>query len=172
MLYKNIILFCSPSLKHQKRSLPSIRPYSHPHTICILPSIQSTHHSLHAIQISWHHFALLIHSYIMHYLSLHLLVTSLILSFSLASTTTTSINPATTLKPKTSHLTCSQIYCGSSITCSDSGSSEFRYDPTLGESCCFLNQGFCLDGNFCENVSPIYQLIISYKGKTPKFAGD
>lgn len=53
---------------------------------------------------------------------------------------------------KRGYQTCAQTYGGGSITCGDINS-LYCYDPTLGETCCLLDEGYCKAGDFCAAVA-------------------
>ncbi|KAE8452184.1 hypothetical protein EG329_001651 [Mollisiaceae sp. DMI_Dod_QoI] len=55
-------------------------------------------------------------------------------------------------KLKRDFLTCQETYGGGSTTCGPVGS-HFCYDPTVGESCCPLDDGYCGAGDFCAPVA-------------------
>ncbi|KUJ22488.1 uncharacterized protein LY89DRAFT_300658 [Mollisia scopiformis] len=55
-------------------------------------------------------------------------------------------------KIKRGFLTCEQTYGGGSITCG-AVDSHYCYNPTVGESCCPLDDGYCGKGDFCAPVA-------------------
>ncbi|KAG4439883.1 hypothetical protein IFR05_004659 [Cadophora sp. M221] len=61
-------------------------------------------------------------------------------------------SPINGLKPKRALLTCLETYGGGSITCGGVDS-LFCYDPTLGETCCAMDNGYCKAGDFCAPVA-------------------
>ncbi|TVY59643.1 hypothetical protein LSUE1_G008202, partial [Lachnellula suecica] len=54
---------------------------------------------------------------------------------------------------KRAYLTCEQTYGGGSTTCGDPSTSHFCYDPTIGDTCCLLDDGYCKIGDFCAPVT-------------------
>jgi len=63
-------------------------------------------------------------------------------------TSLTHHSPINQLKPKRALLTCLETYGGGSITCGNDDS-LYCYDPTLGETCCELDNGYCKAGDSC-----------------------
>jgi hypothetical protein len=49
-------------------------------------------------------------------------------------------------------LSCEDTYGGGSVTCGDSTSHDC-YDPSMGQSCCLLDNGYCDQGDFCAPVA-------------------
>ncbi|KAL2064953.1 hypothetical protein VTL71DRAFT_4093 [Oculimacula yallundae] len=56
------------------------------------------------------------------------------------------------VKPKRALLSCLETYGGGSITCGDADS-LFCYDPTVGDTCCAMDNGYCKVGDFCAPVA-------------------
>ncbi|KAB8302467.1 hypothetical protein EYC80_005873 [Monilinia laxa] len=52
---------------------------------------------------------------------------------------------------KRDFLTCEQTYGGGSIPCGG-GDSKYCYDPTIGESCCMQDYGYCGIGDVCAPI--------------------
>ncbi|KAK0118985.1 hypothetical protein ONS95_007852 [Cadophora gregata] len=76
--------------------------------------------------------------------------TASLINLTLASVTNHSrMNAA---KPKRALLTCLETYGGGSVDCGGQDS-LFCYDPTLGETCCEMDNGYCVAGDFCAPVA-------------------
>ncbi|KAH7417124.1 hypothetical protein BKA64DRAFT_768911 [Cadophora sp. MPI-SDFR-AT-0126] len=70
----------------------------------------------------------------------------------LSLATLTNHSPMKRLQPKRALLTCLETYGGGSVNCGGDDS-LFCYDPTLGETCCELDSGYCKAGDFCASVA-------------------
>ncbi|CZT03456.1 hypothetical protein WAI453_012326 [Rhynchosporium graminicola] len=77
------------------------------------------------------------------------------LTFSSAITSlayVTTHSPVKGLKSKRALLSCLETYGGGSVTCGGADS-LFCYDPSLGDTCCSMDNGYCKAGGFCAPVA-------------------